>query len=61
MDEYDFENKFITYVRDKNSNLNVMISKLKSMVNYELFHLDESLHDNFKTMPIRENKTKINK
>jgi hypothetical protein len=46
LDEYDFEKKFITYVRNENANLNVMISKQKSMVNHELFHLDENFHAN---------------
>jgi hypothetical protein len=58
LDEYDFEKNFITYVKDENANLNVMISKLKFMVNYELFHLDESFHGIFKTIPMWENKKK---
>jgi hypothetical protein len=52
LDEYDFEKKFITYVKNENANLNVMISKQKSMVNYELLHLDESFHGILKTMSI---------
>ncbi len=55
LDEYDFEKKFITYVKNENANLNVMISKQKSMVNYELLHLDESFHGILKTMSIWEN------
>jgi len=58
LDEYDFEKNFITYVKDENANLNVMISKLKFMVNYELFHLDESFHGILKTIPMWENKKK---
>ncbi len=34
-------------MKDKNANLNVMISKQKSMVNYEHFHLDENFHGIF--------------
>jgi hypothetical protein len=43
----DFKKKFTTYVKDENANLNVMISKQKSMVTYEHFHLDENFHGNF--------------
>ncbi len=52
MDDYDFEKQFITFVKDENANSNVMISKQKSMTNYELFHLDESFHGILNTMLI---------
>ncbi len=49
LDEYDFKKKFTTYVKDKNANVNVMISKQKFMVNYEHFHLDENFMAFFKS------------
>jgi len=52
LDDYDFEKKFITFVKNENANFNVMISKQKSMMNYELFHLDESFHGILNTMLI---------
>ncbi len=59
MDEYDLKRNLL-HVRDENANLNVIISKPKSMMNYELFHLDESFHGILKTMPIWEKKKEKN-
>ncbi len=42
MDKYGFKKKIIAYVKDEESNLNVMIITLKAVVNYEPFGLENN-------------------
>ncbi len=42
MDKYGLRKKIIAYVKDERSNLNVMTTTLKVIVNYESFGLKES-------------------
>jgi hypothetical protein len=42
LDQYELRKKTIAYVKDKWSNLNIMTTTLKSIMKFEVLHLDES-------------------
>ncbi len=42
LDKYSLRKKFIAYVKDEGSNLNVMIGALKSVINCESLGTEES-------------------
>ncbi len=42
LDEYEFKNKFVVYVKDERAKLNAMIVALKCKVSCEILSLDES-------------------
>jgi len=42
LDEYGLRNKIITYIKDKGSNFNSMISVLKFVMKYQVLGLEEN-------------------
>ncbi len=45
MDSYALRKKIIAYVKDEGSNLNIMITTLKSIISCDMLGLEESFQD----------------
>jgi hypothetical protein len=45
LDEYGLRNKIITYIKDKGSNFNSMISVIKFVMKYQVLGLEETFKE----------------